>query len=70
MLVISEFRPKINDKRFLGEKIPNIEMTRFRWKKVIPIRFYNKPLLITDFGGYFFFTDTEFWVLILLITNF
>ena len=44
-------------------------MTRFRWKKVIPIRFYNKPLLIKDFGGYFF-TDTEFWVLIFLITNF
>ena len=44
-------------------------MTRFRWKKVIPIHFYNKPLLITDFGGYFF-TDTEFWVLIFLITNF
>ena len=37
------------------EKIPNIEMTRFRWKKVIPVRFYNKPLLITDYGGYFFY---------------
>ena len=55
MIVISEFRPKFNDKRILGEKIPNIEMTRFRWKKVIPIRFYNKPLLITDCGGYFFY---------------
>ena len=46
-------------------------MTRFRWKKVIPIRFYNKPLLITDLGGgAIFFTDTEFSVLIFLITNF
>ena len=54
---------------FWAKKIPNIEMTRFRWKKVIPIRFYNKPLLITDFGG-LFFIDTEFWVLIFLITNF
>ena len=42
-----------------AKKIPNIEMTRFRWQKVIPILFYNKALLITDFGGYFF-TDTEF----------
>ena len=45
------------------------QMTRFRWKKVIPIRFYNKPLLITDFGGYFC-TETEFLVLVFLITNF
>ena len=35
-------------------------MTRFRWKKVIPIRFYNKPLLITDFGGYFIYV---YWIL-------
>ena len=41
-------------------------MTRFRWKKVLQIRFYNKPLLITNLGA-IFFTDTEFWVLIFLI---
>ena len=34
-------------------------MTRFRWKKVIPIRFYNKPLLTSDFGGYFY----RYWIL-------
>ena len=41
----------------------------FSMEKVILIQFYNKPLLITDFEGSFF-TDTEFWVLIFLITNF
>ena len=41
-------------------------MTRFRWNKVIPVCFYNKPLVITDFGGYFF-KDNEFLVLIFLI---
>ena len=41
----------------------------FSMEKNILIRFYNKPLLIADFGGYFFI-DTEFWVLIFLITNF
>ena len=55
--MISQFRSKnimISD--FWAKKLPDSGMTRFsskriRWKKVIPLRFYSKPLLITDFGA-------------------
>ena len=51
----------------MGEKIPFSGMTHFngypiRWKKVIPLRIYSKPLLITDFWG-LILPITDFWAL-------